>query len=97
MRAVDRGNYAPSEAYQDSPMPIGHGQTISAPHMHAYALEHLRSAISHPHAYVLDVGCGSGYFAVLCARLNPSATVYAIDIVPELVALSINNANKAVK
>jgi protein-L-isoaspartate(D-aspartate) O-methyltransferase len=41
MGAVDRANYAPYEPYYDSPQPIGFGQTISAPHMHAYALEHL--------------------------------------------------------
>ena len=96
MSAVDRGNYSPGDPYQDSPHPIGYGQTISAPHMHAYALEHLRTAINRPDARVLDVGCGSGYFAVLCARLNPAASVFAIDIVPELVTLSIANANKAV-
>ena len=34
LQRVDRGNYAPQFPYEDTPMPIGHGQTISAPHMH---------------------------------------------------------------
>ncbi|KAI1385177.1 protein-L-isoaspartate O-methyltransferase [Hypoxylon trugodes] len=39
--AVDRGHYAPSAPYDDSPQPIGHDATISAPHMHANAVETL--------------------------------------------------------
>ncbi|KAI0118035.1 protein-L-isoaspartate O-methyltransferase [Hypoxylon sp. NC0597] len=38
---VDRAHYAPSFPYEDSPQPIGHGATISAPHMHANAVETL--------------------------------------------------------
>lgn len=40
---VDRKNYSgePSNSYEDAPQPIGSGQTISAPHMHAYALEEI--------------------------------------------------------
>ena len=38
MRSVDRGFYAPHDAYSDFPQPIGYQATISAPHMHAYAL-----------------------------------------------------------
>jgi protein-L-isoaspartate(D-aspartate) O-methyltransferase len=36
-----QGNYAPRSYYEDSPQPIGYKATISAPHMHASALEHL--------------------------------------------------------
>lgn len=39
MKAVDRNNYSPSNPYMDSPQSIGYGVTISAPHMHAHALE----------------------------------------------------------
>jgi protein-L-isoaspartate O-methyltransferase len=35
------GNFVRSGAYSDTPQPIGHGQTISAPHMHAHVLEML--------------------------------------------------------
>lgn len=38
---VDRAHYAPSFPYEDSPQPIGHNATISAPHMHANAVETL--------------------------------------------------------
>ncbi|KAI0381172.1 protein-L-isoaspartate O-methyltransferase [Hypomontagnella monticulosa] len=38
---VDRAHYAPSAPYDDSPQPIGHQATISAPHMHAHAVETL--------------------------------------------------------
>lgn len=38
---VDRAHYAPSHPYEDSPKPIGHSATISAPHMHASAVESL--------------------------------------------------------
>ncbi|KAJ3503152.1 hypothetical protein NM208_g16574 [Fusarium decemcellulare] len=40
---VDRAHYAPSSPYEDSPQPIGHSATISAPHMHASAIEHVLS------------------------------------------------------
>lgn len=62
MGHVDRKHYAAlhASAYDDSPQPIGHGATISAPHMHAEAAEHLADLISR-NARVLDVGCGSGY------------------------------------
>ena len=43
------------------PQPIGFRATISAPHMHAHALEVLSPVIPENGARVLDVGCGSGY------------------------------------
>ena len=39
MKAVDRGHYCSYSPYVDSPQSIGFGATISAPHMHAHALE----------------------------------------------------------
>ena len=99
MNAVDRANYIPElhqlHPYVDSPVPIGCGQTISAPHMHKHALELLFDQISKPNAKVLDVGSGSGLFTVLAARLNPSATIYGIDCFPELVNQSIANISKS--
>lgn len=57
MRNVDRGNYCSRTPYQDSPQPIGFGVTISAPHMHAHALEILKNNIKEG-SKVLDVGSG---------------------------------------
>ncbi|KAF9225658.1 protein-L-isoaspartate O-methyltransferase [Gyrodon lividus] len=99
MVKVDRANYVlhNSEAYQDSPQSIGHGATISAPHMHAHALENLLPFLN-PGATVLDVGSGSGY---LCAVLHhlvspsdpgvPKGKVVGIDHIPELVEWSKSN------
>ena len=78
MRIVDRGNYAGdrSSAYIDSPQPIGHGQTMSAPHMHAHALEALMPTLikrsrefPNEKLNILDVGCGSGFLTACLGRL----------------------------
>src|SRR5699024_4329267 len=70
---VDRAHYAPTLPYDDSPQAIGHAATISAPHMHASAVEHvlpylLPSAAS-PAPRALDVGSGSGYLTHVLAEL----------------------------
>lgn len=57
MRKVDRGNYCDFAAYMDSPQSIGYGVTISAPHMHAHALEMLKDHL-YEGAKALDVGSG---------------------------------------
>ena len=57
MRKVDRGNYCDFSAYLDSPQSIGYGVTISAPHMHAHALEMLKDHLFEG-AKALDVGSG---------------------------------------
>lgn len=68
MLKTDRAFYVAERPYEDSPQVIGFDATISAPHMHAMALEALLPALRRPGpANVLDVGCGSGYFtAVRC-------------------------------
>lgn len=79
---VDRAHYAPSSPYNDSPQSIGHGATISAPHMHATAAEHLLSSLQPPAdsssssgpnrpRRVLDIGSGSGYLTHVLAELLP--------------------------
>ena len=45
----------------------------------------------------LDVGCGSGYLTVAMARINPALKVHGIDTFPKVVALSEENALKAVR
>lgn len=96
MTNVDRANYVVNKdmAYEDSPQGIGHGATISAPHMHAYAAEHLLPFL-HPGAKVLDVGSGSGYLAAVFHQLvGPTGKVVGIDHIPELVDWSILNLKK---
>jgi len=57
---------AESSAYMDSPLSIGLGQTISAPHMNAMMCEYLELSEGER---VLEIGTGSGYHAALCAEL----------------------------
>ena len=71
MAATDRAKYlvgAGRMTYADAPQPIGHGATISAPHIHGLALSLLVPALQ-PGAAVLDVGCGSGYLCAVMARI----------------------------
>ncbi|KAH6879382.1 Pcmt1-prov protein [Coprinopsis sp. MPI-PUGE-AT-0042] len=96
MAQVDRANYVldKRDAYDDSPQSIGHGVTISAPHMHAYAAEHLLPPLR-PGARVLDVGSGSGYLvSVLHTPGEPGGKVVGIDHIPELVDWSVENLRK---
>lgn len=95
MRSVDRGNYSFTDPYQDAPQPILHGATISAPHMHAHALEVLAAHLQ-PGMRALDVGSGSGYLSACMARMvGEEGYVVGIDYVDALVEQSINNVRKA--
>ena len=67
------------EAYENRPLPIGAGQTISQPYIVAYMTEAL---VVRPHSRVLEIGTGSGYQAGILAALG--ARVFSIEIVPEL-------------
>jgi protein-L-isoaspartate(D-aspartate) O-methyltransferase len=67
-------------AYEDVPLPIGHGQTISQPYMVALICE---EAGVGPGKTVLDVGAGSGYQAAVLAEMG--ARVYGIERIHELV------------
>jgi len=83
MRAVPRHHFVPEgelrQAYTDSPLPIGFGQTISQPFIVAYMCQmaHLDST-----SRVLEVGTGSGYHASVMAQI--ADTVYTMEIVPQL-------------
>lgn len=79
-------------AYTDCPHEIGYGQTISAPHMHAYALEDLKDSITKPGARVLDVGSGSGYLSACMGAMG--AEVDGIELVTPLVEWSKHNLHK---
>ncbi len=60
MLQVDRADFTDTLPYEDHPQYIDYNATISAPHMHAYALEYLSKYLK-PGNHVLDVGSGSGY------------------------------------
>ncbi|KAF2459492.1 protein-L-isoaspartate O-methyltransferas-like protein [Lineolata rhizophorae] len=95
MQSVDRAHYAPSMPYEDSPQPIGHSATISAPHMHANAAESLLPRLQ-PGARVLDIGSGSGYLThVLAELVKPGGTVVGIDHIQPLVDLAKANMAKS--
>jgi protein-L-isoaspartate(D-aspartate) O-methyltransferase len=82
-RQVPREHFVPasrrSQAYEDQPIPIGEGQTISQPYIVALMLEHLDPQ---PTDRVLDVGMGSGYQTALLANLVRH--VYAIERISSL-------------
>ena len=67
-----------TDAYLDAPSPIGYGQTISAPHMHAHCAElladYIRPDDSGSSVRVLDVGHGSGYLAAIFGTQPDSLT-----------------------
>ena len=81
MRSVPRERFVPESqrawAYEDRPLPIGHGQTISQPFVVAAMTEALRAQ---PGDRVLEIGTGSGYQAAVLSLLV--AQVYSIEIVP---------------
>jgi protein-L-isoaspartate(D-aspartate) O-methyltransferase len=83
MRIVPRHEFVPAqqraEAYEDRPLPIGDGQTISQPYVVAFMTE---AAAVRAGARVLEIGTGSGYQAAVLAELG--ADVYTIEIVPAL-------------
>merc|ERR1719326_1255043 len=95
MLATDRQNFAPTGPYADRPQQIGFNATISAPHMHALALELLADHLV-PGARTLDVGCGSGYLCACMARMvGPKGLVIGVDHLVPLVSLATDNVKKA--
>jgi protein-L-isoaspartate(D-aspartate) O-methyltransferase len=83
MSRVPRHLFVPDDvrpfAYDDRPLPIGRGQTISQPYIVAYMTEALQLAPAHT---VLEIGTGSGYQAAILADIVKQ--VYSIEIVPDL-------------
>ena len=82
-RRVPRDIFVPDDArdnaYDDRPLPIGHGQTISQPYIVAFMTEALNLK---GEERVLEIGTGSGYQAAILAELVRE--VYSVEIVPEL-------------
>lgn len=83
MSKVPRHLFVPSAnasyAYQDSPLPIGYGQTISQPYIVALMTQ---SAKLSPGAKVLEIGTGSGYGAAVLSHVCKE--VYTVERIPEL-------------
>jgi protein-L-isoaspartate(D-aspartate) O-methyltransferase len=81
MREIPRHVFVPkayeSSAYEDRPLPIGQGQTISQPYIVALMTELLELS---PRDRVLEIGTGSGYQAAILARL--AAEVISIERLP---------------
>ena len=72
---------ARAEAYEDHPVPIGHGQTISQPYIVGFMTQALDVAPEHR---VLEIGTGCGYQTAVLAEL--AREVYTIELVPELAS-----------
>lgn len=99
MKATDRKLYCRvAYPYVDRPYSIGYEATISAPHMHAYAMQILEKHLT-PDARVLDVGAGSGYLTVCFSRFmqaqsaDSKGLVVGIEHHPKLVEFAIENIN----
>jgi len=87
MKNVPRHLFVPreliDEAYDDGPLSIGYGQTISQPYIVAYMTQVCNPSKGKK---VLEIGAGSGYQAAILAEIVD--TVYTIELVPELAAES---------
>jgi len=97
MNRVKRHLFVPPElrdqAYGDYPLPIGGGQTISAPHMVAMMCEYLKLEKGDK---VLEIGAGSGYHAAVIAELiGTEGRVYTVERLPLLVDFSTRNLRNA--
>jgi protein-L-isoaspartate(D-aspartate) O-methyltransferase len=94
MGNVPRHNFVPEarrrQAYADSPLPIGYGQTISQPYIVAYMTELLELE---PGMRVLEIGTGSGYQAAVLAEILDD--VFTIEIIPELAAWGEGNLRRS--
>lgn len=87
MRKVPRERFLPQGqgvwAYDDAPLPIGDGQTISQPYVVAYMTEALALEGGEK---VLEIGTGSGYAAAILAEI--AADVYTIERIEGLAAMA---------
>ena len=79
MRMIPRHNFVPHHPYEDTPMPIGHGQTISQPFIVAYMTDMLDISPLHT---VLEIGTGSGYQAAVLSEV--ALKVYTVERIKAL-------------
>lgn len=97
MRAVPREAFLDAsergQAYEDRPVSIGMGQTMSAPHMVALMCDRLELS---PGLRVLEVGTGSGYHAAVAARLvAPGGSIVSIEFFAPLADQARENLRRA--
>ena len=96
MREIPREEFVPPEsrlmAYQDEPILIGRGQTISQPYMTALMAESLALAGTET---VLEVGAGSGYAAAVLGTL--ASRVVSVEIIPALAQLAGENLRRTAR
>lgn len=95
--SIPREIFVPPElrdlAYADTPLEIGRGQTISAPHMIAIMCEVLELEEGQN---VLEIGAGSGYHAAVVAEIiGEKGHVYSVEIIEELAERARENLRKA--
>lgn len=94
MRSVRRHEFVPADqveyAYEDRPLPIGHGQTISQPYIVAWMTQLLQLR---PEDTLLEVGAGCGYQTAVAARL--CRHVFSIERISELADLARLNLQRA--
>ena len=99
MELVDRIDFVKNKdkAYEDSPQRIGSNVTISAPHMHGFAMEWLSDVII-PGSKVLDVGSGSGILCALFYEMTErKGKIIGLDHIDDLVKWSIENLESSYK
>jgi protein-L-isoaspartate(D-aspartate) O-methyltransferase len=93
MRNVPRHEFIPEEfageAYEDHPLPVGGGQTISQPFIVALMTSQLELKGSEK---VLEIGTGSGYQAAILAQL--AKEVHSVELIPELAAKAQTSLKK---
>ncbi|MBI4022881.1 protein-L-isoaspartate O-methyltransferase [Candidatus Berkelbacteria bacterium] len=98
-REIDRADFVPDSlrdrAYENTPLPIGHGQTISQPYTVAFMLELLDPQ---PGNTILDVGCGSGWQTALLSHIvsqhGKRGRVIGIERIPELADLAEHTVSR---
>src|ERR1039457_5922291 len=93
MGKVPRHEFVPehlrSQAYQNRPLPIGHGQPISEPYVVAFMTEMIEPQSTDR---VLEIGTGSGYQAAVLAELT--SEVYTIEIINDLANRAASNLQR---
>ena len=101
MIKVDRADFIEKDPYFDNSQYLGYNVVISAPHMHAHALEYLYPALNNFQNYnpknfrFLDIGSGSGYLTVCLSKLiNDQGIVVGIEHIPELYLKGKRNIEK---